>query len=116
MSIAEQIKNLDREDLEKKFVNLFEKFNAMNDTEKKESLIDVNSALLPENGYKDFSIHKNKRRQQYLHKTYTKNATALNFLLNELIEKNDLNLQQYFNNLNKKLEKKAKENHDTAPE
>jgi len=42
----------------------------------------------------------------------TKTPTALNHILNELIEKVDPNLQKYFNILNKKLELIALENND----
>lgn len=108
MTIEDQIKELDRETLETKFISMFKQ---LQEFKEKESQINIPVALKDEN-YIDFTKHKIKRRQQYLHKTYTKNPTALNYLLSELLNTRDVNLQTYFNNLHKELEEQALENHD----
>jgi len=121
-TIQEKVSKLEREVLEEKFINLMKKYETL-DEEKKQLQKELkilnekenNQPIVDINEFKDnidFSNRKIKRRQQYLHKTYTKTPTALNHILNELIEKVDPNLQKYFNILNKKLELIALENND----
>lgn len=90
--LLKAIKLMDREILEEKFINLFTKHNNLIN-EKKES-----GELV------DFKNYKVKRRQQYLNKTYKKNTSALNNLLNELIDTDNKHLQSYFNELYRELD------------
>ncbi len=91
--LKKQIKNYDRETLENKFISLFQKLQS-----NKNNI--------------DFSDYKVKRRQQYLHKTYTNKVNSLNAILKLAIETQDENLLNYLSKINKELEKKAKENQD----
>lgn len=50
-----------------------------------------------------------KRRQQYLHKTYTGNARVLNGILQITIDKDDDNLLLFLTELNTELELKDTE-------
>lgn len=101
-NISNKISNLDRNELEKKFINLYithqnllKKYKG-NETEKN----------------LDFSDYQTKRRQQYLHKNYTPHVKTYNSLLKILIETEDENLQNFFNSLEVKLEEKAIEKND----
>lgn len=101
--LREQISNFDRDTLEEKFFSLFLKYKELLDTQNEEpkNIIQVKPEV-----YKtiDFSIHKNKRRQQYLHKIYTQDERILNGILNIYLETNDRDLESYLSRLNKKLE------------
>ena len=108
MTIEEKIQNLSHEDLKVKFLSLYKQYNQM----AKDKSIKLPEKTKAQIDLIDFTNHKIKRRQQYLHKTYTKNPTALNFLLSEMLKNNDENLQEYFTNLNKQLENEAQRNND----
>lgn len=90
--LAKAIKSMDRNIVEDKFINLF--FQYENLLSEKKELGEII----------DFTDYKIKRRQQYLNKTYKKNTSALNNLLNELIETKNKHLQEYFNELYKELD------------
>lgn len=89
--LAKMIKNFDRETLEKKFISLMSKVEELQNNENKDGV--------------DFNNFKNVRRMQYLNKTYTKNATALNKMLKIMKETDDINLKRFFNKLYKELDK-----------
>ena len=108
-TIEDIVEDLSHDKLKEKFVSLYKKYETI--TKNKTLKITENVSNDTEN-LLDFTNHKIKRRQQYLHKTYTKNATALNFLLSEMLNNNDKNLQAYFTNINKELENEATTNND----
>jgi len=108
-TIEEIVEELDQEKLKQKFISLYKQYNKI--VKDKTIKITENVPNNTEN-LLDFTNYKIKRRQQYLHKTYTKNATALNFLLSEMLNNNDKNLQAYFTNINKELENEATTNND----
>ena len=95
---------MSKENLEKNYMKLY-LINEKNKTK-----------ILNKNEYDeiDFNNSKHKRRQQYLNKTYTKNGTSLNKMLNILIEIKDRDLQNYFNKLYFELNILAEENGDLA--
>lgn len=109
--LKQQISNYNRETLENKFVSLFLKYeeqvsksNEMSKPKENEPkpILDIK----PRTDTLNFSDHKVKRRQQYLHKTYTKNARVLNGILQIAIDKDDENLLRFLTKLNKELELK----------
>ena len=99
-TLEEKVSLLSKEELEKKFINLY---NTHQSLIKK---FDINENDL------DFFYHETKRRQQYLHKNYSPHLKVYNGLLKILIEKENIHLQKFFNNLNKELEIKATEKED----
>jgi len=108
-TIEEIVEELDHEKLKEKFISLYKQYNKI----VKDKTIKVTENISTnETNLIDFTNHKIKRRQQYLHKSYTKNSTALNFLLSEMLKNNDKNLQVYFTSLNEELEGEAKMNND----
>jgi len=112
--LKEQIKSYDRETLENKFVSLFLKYEeqvSKNDTisEPKENEPQPILNIKPRTDTLNFSDYKVKRRQQYLHKTYTDNARILNGILQIAIDKDDDNLLLFLTELNKELELKDTE-------
>ena len=108
MTVEEMVNKTTHEELKAKFISLYKQYNNM----AKDKSIKLPEKTKTQIDLIDFTNHKIKRRQQYLHKTYTKNPTALNFLLNEMLTNDDENLQVYFTNLNKKLENEAQNNND----
>ena len=103
MDVKSLVKELSREELESKFINMFNEYSILKCSEKQKSdeTVDV-----------DFTDFKTRRRQQYLHKTYTSNTPILNGILKLAVENNDKNLLTYLSQLNAELEAKAKENND----
>lgn len=108
MTVEEMVNKTTHEELKTKFISLYKQYNQM----AKDKSIKLPEKTKTQIDLIDFTNHKIKRRQQYLHKTYTKNPTALNFLLNEMLTNDNENLQVYFTNLNKKLENEAQKNND----
>lgn len=121
----QKINTMDINTLKEKFENLYFKYQDLV-SESKESEIKTTEQIiekeepkpiidikpLPENVL-NFSDNKVKRRQQYLHKTYTSNDRVLNGILKLAIENQDENLLIYLTNLNKELEaKEAEEKRD----
>jgi len=112
--IQQQIKSYDREILENKFISLFLKYeeqvsksNEISEPKKNESkpILDIK----PRTDTLNFSDYKVKRRQQYLHKTYTNDVRVLNGILQIAIDKDDDNLLLFLTELNKELELKDTE-------
>lgn len=103
MDVKSVIQALSREELELKFINMFNEYSIIKRGEKQTSdeTVDV-----------DFTDFKTRRRQQYLHKTYTSNTPVLNGILKLAVENDDKNLLTYLSQLNAELEAKAKENND----
>ena len=103
MGVQEAIRELSREELELKFINMFNDYSILKQSQKNQS---------DEIASVDFTNFKTRRRQQYLHKTYASNTPILNGILKLAVENNDKNLLTYLSRLNAELEAKAKENND----
>ena len=103
MDVKSAIQALSREELELKFINMFNDYSILKQSQKSE---------LDEVASVDFTNFKIRRRQQYLHKTYTSNTPILNGILKLAVQNNEKNLLTYLSQLNAELEAKAKENHD----
>lgn len=58
----------------------------------------------------NFSKGDIKARQKFLHKRYFKNTAPYNLMLENMIETKNIDLYNYFIQLNKELEEKATEN------
>ena len=103
MDIKSAIQALSREELELKFINMFNDYSILKQSQKRKSdeVVSV-----------DFTDFKTRRRQQYLHKTYTSNTPVFNGILKLAVENDDKNLLTYLSQLNAELEAKAKENND----
>ena len=113
--LKQQIKSYDREVLENKFISLFLKYEEQVSkkheiSKPKESEAKPILDIEPRTDTLNFSDYKVKRRQQYLHKTYTNNARILNGILQIAIDKDDDNLLLFLTQLNKELELQDKEN------
>jgi len=104
MEIESIVTKLSREELESKFINMFNDYSVIKKSE--QSLADVELV--------DFSSFKIRRRQQYLHKTYAINTPVLNGILKLYMDTKDKNLHIYLSKLNTQLEEKAQDNNDFA--
>ncbi|QFR42877.1 hypothetical protein [Sulfurimonas xiamenensis] len=104
MGIESIIKELSREELEGKFINMFNDYSVLKNNHKNQEEVPL----------VDFSDFKIRRRQQYLHKTYSQHAPVLNGILKLYMDTQDKNLHHYLSELNAQLEKKAQENNDFA--
>lgn len=112
--IKEKVRSLSKEELEKKFINLY--VTHQNLIKKNKAITDdylkINSMYRIKTKDLDFSHTDTRRRQQYLHKEYTGNSKILNGILRILIDTKDYNLQKYMNALEAELEEKASEKED----
>lgn len=99
-NLINRLKQMSREDLEEKFISLFEK------------LSDLQSQNKDEFPNVDFTKFANVRRQQYLHKAYSPDTKPLNAILKYHTDNPNKHLQKFLNQLNHHLENTARLSND----
>lgn len=113
-TLEESVSSLSKEELEKKFINLYNKHQEL--TKKNYKIFEEHKKII--SIYRistkdlDFSDMNTKRRQQYLHKKYVGNPKLYNGILKLLVDTKDNNLQKFMNVLERELEEKALEKED----